>query len=193
MDAYDQDNFVVFFLTFTYLFFQNYLESRRRSAANHYTDSASLQRPNQSAMHKVLTRRNNGAYIVHFGLTPDAFDDLHSLFRQHDPEQSAVGRPRSLSTRMVLALVLAWLRGCMKQETMVLLFEATAATISRAKRYGLGVLYRIFTANPNDVRWKISWPSPEEMNRFANMVEANTTNLFVRPKQLMVFLALWMA
>ncbi|CAO3611964.1 unnamed protein product [Mucor hiemalis] len=150
--------------------------SRKRVADNYYTDSASLHRPEESSMQKVLEMRRKGPFIVHFGLTPQAFDSLHESFAKEYPGVSKFGRKRSFHSRMVLALVLTWLRGSMKQETLCLLFGATAATISRAKRLGLGILYKIFSEQRHDERWDIHWPTVEEMGKFNEMVLSNSTN-----------------
>ena len=66
----------------------------------------------------------------------------------------------------------------MKQKPLCLLFGATAATVSRAKRLGFAALRNIFNHNRNDERWKISWPTPDFMDHFNQMVRANTTNAF---------------
>lgn len=60
----------------------------------------------------------------------------------------------------------------------IIIWSVTGASISRAKRLGLETLDKIFSANPQDPRWKISWPTETEMNRYSEMVYENTTNEF---------------
>ena len=150
-----------------------------RSAENNHSFSSSLQILKKSAMSRVLQISNRSTYIVHFGLVPAAFDELHSLFKEGFPGKCSTGHPRSFDNRMILALVLTWLRGTMKQETLCLLFGATTATVSRSKRLGLETLKNIFNNNRHDPRWAIiSWHTPAQMDQFNQMVRANTTNAF---------------
>ncbi|CAO3621775.1 unnamed protein product [Mucor hiemalis] len=171
-------NKTLFTLLFLICFYRRNksLYPKQRVGGNYHTNSASLHKPKDSGMFKVLETRNEGSYIVHFGLTPDAFDLLHGIFEEKYPERCKTGRPRSFDTRMVLALVLTWLRGTMKQETLCVLFGATAATISRAKRLGLSTLSQVFTDNKYDERWKICWPTVEEMGNFNKMILSNSQN-----------------
>ncbi|CAO3624305.1 unnamed protein product [Mucor hiemalis] len=147
---------------------------RKERMANDY--SASLQKPRESGMFDVLEARSEDTYIIHFGLTPSAFDSLLDVFEKEYPDKCRTGRPRSFDTRMVLALILMWLRGTMKQETLCIMFGATPATVSRAKRLGLNTLYKVFTDNKYDERWEIRWPSVEEMGRLNEMVLSNARN-----------------
>lgn len=135
--------------------------------------STRLQKPQENGMFDVLEARSEDSYIIHFGLTPSAFDSLLDVFENEYPDKCRTGRPRSFDTRMVLALVL-WLRGTMKQETLCIMFGGTPATVSRAKRLGLNTLYKVFTDNKYDERWKIRWPSVEEMGRLNEMVLSNS-------------------
>ncbi|CEP19130.1 hypothetical protein [Parasitella parasitica] len=75
---------------------------------------------------------------------------------------------------MALAFTLMYLQNSMKQETLCLLFGATAASISRTKALGLDLLEMIFRRDPHDWRWDISWPSPHKMAHFNDMILANT-------------------
>ncbi|CAO3600926.1 unnamed protein product [Absidia cylindrospora] len=140
-----------------------------------YTDSSSLTSPSKSIVKLMLTNRDAGAFITHLGLDPHSFDVLLEFFeKKYPPANPGLGRPRAFGPDMALALVLMYLHNTMKQETLCLLFGATAAVISRTKRLGLDTLESIFRNDPHHWRWDIAWPSPRKMQRFNDMILANT-------------------
>lgn len=156
------------------------LHGGKRENKQFYTTSASLHKPEFSAARKLIDIRSKNAYITHLGFDPNCFDDLHKDFDKEYPSQAETGRPRALDSKMVLALVLMWLHTTMKQESLCLIFGVTPATVSRAKNLGMQTLLSVFEKKKNDPRWKISWPSTNQMETFNQMLQANTTNDFER-------------
>ncbi|CEP08762.1 hypothetical protein [Parasitella parasitica] len=128
----------------------------------------------QSSIRFILDMREASAFIVHFGFDPESFDCLLGLFEEHYPVDANTGRPRNFTADMALALVLMYLHNTIKQETLCVLFGATAATISRTKNLGLDILETIFRSSPNDHRWRIVWPKVQEMKVFNDMILSNT-------------------
>lgn len=158
--------------------YMNYLESQRRISKRFYTTSKSLHSPTKSAAKRLLDGRQDDAFMCHFGLTTGAFDQLHEEFQKEYPTECTAGRKRVLDTVMTLALVLMWLHNTMKQETLCIIFGVPAATLSRFKTMGIQTLLNVFEKNKKDPRWKIGWPTTDEMTTFNDMVLTNTTNDF---------------
>lgn len=153
-----------------------YGNSNERTCDRYYTPSSVLLKPNESPAAVLLNGNDDKSYIVHLGLNVSAFNDLYGVFSSHYPRKATTGRPRAFTCKMVLALVLMWLHNTMKQESLCLIFGATASTISKSLNSGLNILHFIFMNHPLDERWKIMWPTPEEMMVFNDMILTNTTN-----------------
>lgn len=93
----------------------------------------------QSPMYKVLKNRHEGSYMVHLGLVPDAFDQLHHLFRQHYP---SVERADTFTSGIILAVVLASLRS--RGAPMGLLFGLKPTLMNKMQRIGSDVLRTVY-------------------------------------------------
>lgn len=162
-----------------FIFMTMYADSRRRSRRI-YTRASSLHTPRESAAFKLLSERDDDAYICHLGLDTSAFDELLDEFRKFYPMRRRRGRGRALSTKMVLALGLMWLHGTMRQESLCLIFGVPASTVSRSKRMALITLDQVFKNALNDSRWEIRWPNVNEMETFNQMILNNTSSDYER-------------
>ncbi|KAI9331008.1 hypothetical protein BD770DRAFT_449470 [Pilaira anomala] len=162
------------------IIFMSIYEGSRRKSRRIYTRSNNLHTPRDSAAYKLLSGRDDDAYICHLGLDTCAFDQLLKEFKKVYPVRRNRGRSRALSTKMVLALGLMWIHGTMRQETLCLIFGVPAATVSRSKRMALLTLDRVFKNTSNDCRWEIRWPNVNEMETFNQMILNNTSSDYKR-------------
>lgn len=176
VDEFDPNEIAIAMVFFAYAIERAYEISKERTGPRYYPTSNVLQKPSESPAAIMLNENDDKAYIVYLGLNVAAFNDLYGVFSSHYPRKATTGRPRAFTCKMVLALVLMWLHNTMKQEILCLIFGATASTISKSLNSGLHILHSIFMSNPLDERWKITWPTPEEMMVFNDMILTNTTN-----------------
>ncbi|KAG2206255.1 hypothetical protein INT47_007268 [Mucor saturninus] len=154
--------------------------SARRITEEAYTSSESVYTPSNSAATRLISGRNNKAYLCHLGLRVQAFEILYKEFVLHYPQKCQTECPRILDAKMVLALVLIWLHSEMEQEVLGLIFGAPAAVINRSKDLGIQTLLTVFQSKPNDPRWEIAWPSSNKKAEFNEMVLSKTAIDFER-------------
>ncbi|KAE8261163.1 hypothetical protein A4X09_0g7703 [Tilletia walkeri] len=141
--------------------------SRRRV----YLTRQSLTPSRRSAAATLLAAKDDKSYISAFGFDVRTFDIILTKFKPFlPPAPTLKRRPRSLTPRLHLSLVLYYLTSPQRQKSIALVFGLTPAAVSRSIWSGLSAMFDMMAADPDT--WAIKWPTAAVMTDMAAAVRA---------------------